>query len=227
MIEEFNIKRINPMCTQTVPSVTLQTAVLMQVQEFAKDNQTFSVHDITKVVRRKTANGELEIPEVEVSGTSFRFDISHVKVKAIFDELWKTGVFDPFLTLNRQFNGTYFEYSPTLNVSASQTTNVAAVPANVSGLTPVTALITAPAVVPVLNVTPASDDDVKERIRTYLNNCVTRNFRPSLKQVQSGIKRSSSTGWTCEKIGEYIENDLGYTVVADPNFVSASQVAVV
>lgn len=218
------------MCTQTqtVPSVTLQTAVLMQVQEFAKDNRTFSVHDITTAVRRKTANGELEIPEVEVDGASFRFDIPHVKVKAIFDELWRTGVFDPFLTLNRQFNGTYFEYTPTLNASATQTqtSNVTTAPANVSVVSPATA----PTVVPVLNVAPASpvsDDDVKVRIRTYLNNCVTRNFRPSLKQVQSAIKRSSSTGWTCEKIGEYIENDLGYTVVADPNFVSASQVAVV
>lgn len=214
------------MCTQTVPSVTLQTAVLMQVQEFAKNNQTFSVHDITTAVRRKTANGELEIPEVEVTGASFRFEIPHVKVKAIFDELWRTGVFDPVLTLARQFNGTYFEYTPTLNASATQTGNVPAAPASVNVVTPVTA----PAVVPVLNVAPAatvSDDDVKNRIRTYLNNCVTRNFRPSLKQVQSAIKRSSSTGWTCEKIGEYIENDLGYTVVADPDFVSASQVAVV
>lgn len=214
------------MCTQTqtVSSVTLQTAVLMQVQEFAKDNQTFSVHDITTAVRRKTANGELEIPEVEVTGSSFRFDIPHVKVKAIFDELWRTGVFDPFLTLNRQFNGTYFEYTPTLNASATQTSNVTAIPANVNVVTPATA------VVPVLNVapaTPVNDDSVKDRIRTYLNNCVTRNFRPSLKQVQSAIKRSSSTGWTCEKIGEYIENDLGYTVVADPSFVSLSQVAVV
>lgn len=212
--------------TQTVPSVTLQTAVLMQVQEFAKDNRTFSVHDITTTVRRKTMNGELEIPEVEVAGASFRFDIPHVKVKAIFDELWRTGVFDPFLTLNRQFNGTYFEYTPTLNASATQTSNVTAATANVNVVTPTNA----PTVVPVLNVapaTPTNDDDVKSRIRTYLNNCVTRNFRPSLKQVQSAIKRSASTGWTCEKIGEYVENDLGYTVVADPSFVSLSQVAVV
>lgn len=213
------------MCTQTVPSVTLQTAVLMQVQEFAKDNKTFSVHDITTAVRRKTANGELEIPEVEVAGASFRFDIPHVKVKAIFDELWRTGVFDPFLTLARQFNGTYFEYTPTLNASATQTqtSNVTAAPANVSVIAPATA----PAVVPVLNVAPTNDSDVKERIRTYLNNCVTRNFRPTLKQVQSGIKRNSSTGWTCAMIGDYIEQELGYTIVSDPDFVSASQVAVV
>jgi hypothetical protein len=209
--------------TQTVPSITLQTAVLMQVQEFAKDNQMFSVHDITAAVRRKTANGELEIPEVEVSGASFRFDIPHVKVKAIFDELWQTGVFDPFLTLNRRFNGTYFEYTPFLNTPYSQTANITATQPSFNVVTPTTT----PNVVPVLNVTPTSDDDVKSRIRTYLNNCVTRNFRPTLKQVQSAIKRTSSTGWTCDKIGEFIEQDLGYTIVADPDFVSASQVVVV
>lgn len=211
------------MCNQNVPSITLQTAVLMQVEEFAKDNQTFSVHDITTAVRRKTANGDLEIPEVEVSGASFRFDIPHVKVKAIFDELWQTGVFDPFLTLNRRFNGTYFEYTPTLNLPYSQRANIATTQPSFNVVTPATA----PTVVPVLNVNPTSDDDVKSRIRTYLNNCVTRNFRPTLKQVQSAIKRTSSTGWTCEKIGEFVEQDLGYTIVADPDFVSASQVVVV
>lgn len=216
------------MCNQTVPSVTLQTAVLMQVQEFAKDNQTFSVHDITTAVRRKTTSGELEIPEVEIVGSSYRFDIPHVKVKGIFDDLWRTGVFDPFLTLNRKFNGTYFEYTPTVNagVNNTQTATVTSSPA-VNIVAPSN---NSSAAVPVLNVAstaPINDDDVKSRIRTYLNNCVTRNFRPTLKQVQSAIKRTSSTGWTCEKIGEFIEQDLGYTIVADPDFVSASQVAVV
>jgi hypothetical protein len=193
----------------------------MQVQEFAKNDQTFSVHDITTAVRRKTSSGELEIPEVVFAGTSYHFDIPHVKVKGIFDELWRTGVFDPFLTLNRQFNGTYFVYTPTLNASVQNTNVTVASPSSVNVTT------STAAVVPVLNVTPTNDDDVKSRIRTYLNNCVTRNFRPTLKQVQSAIKRTSSTGWTCEKIGEFIEQDLGYTIVADPDFVSASQVAVV
>lgn len=212
------------MCNSNVPSITLQTAVLMQVQEFAQNSQTFSVHDITTVVRRKTASGELEIPEVEVVGSSFRFDIPHVKVKAIFDELWRTGVFDPFLTLRRQFNGTYFEYTPTQ--VANTCTPVPAIPTNVNNVT----LSPAPPVVPALKVTsppPTSDDNVKNRIRTYLNNCVTRNYRPTLKQVQSAIKRAASTGWTCEQIGDFVEQDLGYTIVADPDFVSASQVAVV
>jgi hypothetical protein len=60
------------MCNQ-VQSVTLQTAVLMTVKEFAQNSQTFSVHDITRTIRSKAAQGDLEIPEVEVAGASFRF----------------------------------------------------------------------------------------------------------------------------------------------------------
>lgn len=212
------------MSTTTSP-ITLQDAILTQVQEFANDNKSFSIHDITTTLRRKTANGELEIPEVETSHHSFKFEIQHVKVKSIFENLWQTGGFDHVLTLNRQFNGTYFEYTATLiNNSPAQ-----AQPANVTA-NPVAGCVVTPAVFVSHKVTtapPINDDSVKSRIRTYLNNCVTRNFRPTLKQVQSAIKRTSSTGWTCEKIGEFIEQDLGYTIVADPDFVSASQVAVV
>ena len=93
------------MCKQ-VQSVTLQTAIFMQAKEFAASNVPFSVHDITRILRVKTAQGELEIPEVEVSGASFRFDIPHAKVKALFDELDRTSAFDADFTTTRTFNGT-------------------------------------------------------------------------------------------------------------------------
>lgn len=202
------------MCQQ---SVTLQTAVLIQVKEFANNNQPFSVHDVTRAIRSKTANGELEIPEVEVSGASFRFDIPHAKVKALFDELWRTGVFDPDFTLNRNFNGMYFEYtpSPVGNAQASttptQTQNVSAAPV---AQTPAVASAAVPMSV------------VQSRIQDYLDNCEGRNFRPTLKQIQSAIKRDASTGWTCEQIQDYVEH-LGYDVVGNPNYVSANQVVTV
>jgi len=205
------------MCNQAnVPSVTLQTAVLMQVKEFAQNSQPFSVHDVTRNLRMKTSQGEIEIPEVEVQGASFRFDIPHVKVKGIFDELWRTGVFDPVLTLNRTFNGTYFEYTPSLVAGAAPSVTVTAPP-----VTP-TQTVSTPSASPTSG--PVSDSVVQSRIQTYLDNCQSRNFRPTLKQVQSAIKRDVSTGWSCEKIQDYIEG-LGYSVVADPDYVSASQVA--
>lgn len=212
------------MCNQTnIPSVTLQTAVLMQVQEFAKNSTQFSVHDITTEIRKKTSSGQIEIPEVEIVGSSIRFDIPHVKIKAIFDELWQTGVFDPYLTLSRQFNGTYFVYTPTVTVSATIPT-VQVVSSGNAGANPVP---TTSPTIPVPSSVVQDDVDVQGRIDIYLENCATRNFRPTLKQVQSAIKRTSSSGWTCSRIYDYIQNVRGITVVSDPDFVSASQVATV
>jgi len=197
------------MSNQSLQSVTLQTAVLMQVKEFAATSRAFSVHDITREVRQKVNQGVLEIPEVEVSGASFRFDIPHTKVKALFDELWHTGVFAPDFALNRNFNGMYFEYTPS-PVSTVQ----------VSSFT-----VSQPPVSTTTSTNPSSavTADVGGRIASYLKNCESRNFRPTLKQVQSAIKRDVSTGLSCEQIQDYIEG-LGYDVTTDPEVLSASQV---
>ena len=218
------------MCNKAnVPSVTLQTAVLLQVKEFAEKSQPFSAHDVTVNIRNKTSQGDLEIPEVEVQGASFRFDIPHAKVKGIFDELWRTGVFDPILTLNRNFNGTYFEYTPTLTSQPAPVTAFATNANNVGqnwGATSPAPTATVKPTVQTTGTAAASavpDSVVRERIKTYLENCKNRCFRPTLKQVQSAIKRDVSTGWSCEKIQDYIEG-LGFTVVPDPDYVSASQV---
>jgi hypothetical protein len=204
------------MCNQ-VQSVTLQTAVLMQVKEFAQNNTPFSVHDITRTIRSKTAQGELEIPEVEISGASFRFDIQHAKVKALFDELWRTGVFDPDFSLSRQFNGMYFQYTPSL-INGGAVAGISVAPQ-----APLTAGV------PTTSATNATTlpSDVQSRVATYLTNCAGRNFRPSLKQVQSAIKRgNASTGWSCEALRDYIEG-LGYTVVDNPDSISKAQVVTV
>lgn len=212
------------MCNQ-VQSVTLQTAVLMQVKEFAQNNTPFSVHDITTAIRNKTAQGELEVPEVEVSGASFRFDIPHVKVKALFDELWRTGVFDPDFSLSRQFNGMYFQYTPSSVNGGGAVAGISVAPQ-----APLTAGVpTAPAPAAILTASNRpSRKEIMTRTGLYLSNCAARNFRPSLKQVQSAIKRGdASTGWSCEELQDLIETDLGYTVVPNPDLVSASQVATV
>lgn len=215
------------MCNQ-VQSVTLQTAVLMQVKEFAQNSTPFSVHDITRSIRSKTANGELEIPEVEVSGASFRFDIPHAKVKALFDELWRTGVFDPDFSLSRQFNGMYFQYTPT-PVNGGVSVAPQPVPAPVASATNANNVgqnwgATTPAPV-VTNVNDGAT--VEPRVKQYLANCTTRNFRPTLKQVQSAIKRGDvSTGWSCDDLKEMVQR-FGYTVVDNPDNVSKAQVVTV
>lgn len=231
------------MCNQNAPSVSLQTAVHMQVQEFAKNGTMFSVHDITRNIRLKVKAGDLEIPETEVSGTSFRNDIPHATVKKIFDELWQTGVFDAEFTLSRVFNRTYFEYTPTL---VNQSIPVPTPPplfstpphtgwAPTSPTSPTVPTVNSPwapaaptVPSPTVSVKPTvSHDTAKARIDVYLKNCARRNFRPTLKHVQSAIKRDYTTGWTCQEIKNIIETDLKIQVIEDDDFVSASQVAVV
>lgn len=202
--------------------VTLQIAVLQQVKEFASANRPFSVHNITQEIRNKVNSGALEIPEVEVSGASFRFDIPHVKVKSIFDDLWNSGVFNPDFTLTRQFNGTFFDYTPQPVQSAAPIGT--AVPASVTPAN--TSFTVAPSATTTTTTVVVSRNVAKERIQQYLTNCENRNFRPTLKQVQSAIKRGEvSTGYTCEDIKAIVENDLNYTVTANPDLLSASQVA--
>jgi hypothetical protein len=190
----------------------------MQVKEFAAAGQTFSVHDITRTVREKVNNALLEIPEVEASGASFRFDIPHAKVKALFEELWRTGIFNPDFTLTRKFNSQYFEYTPVPTTAATVTPSVPSYTVSPS-TTPATTTATAAPSTSVSN-----DGSVESRVQQYLTNCASRNFRPTLKQVQSAIKRGDvSTGWSCDSLKTVIEG-FGYTVVADPDSVSASQV---
>ena len=206
------------MCQQ-VQLVTLQTAVFEQVKEFATNSQTFSVHDITRTLREKVAKGELEIPEVEVSGASFRFEIRHDKVKALFDEMYRTGTFDHDVTFTRSFNGMYFDYTPTLVSSVNQSSPVVA-PVVTPSVTP--SVTSAPIVAPV--TTPS---DISARVALYLTNCRNRNFRPNLKQVQSAIKRQNvSTGVSCETLKTIIQG-LGYTIVDNPEALSHAQVATV
>lgn len=213
------------MSNQTsVPSVSLQTAVLEQVKYFANTNLTFSAHDVTRSIRTKVAKGELEIPETEVQGASFKNDIRHSTVKGIFEELWRTGVFDPFLTLTRNFNGTYFEYKAILNSSTMfpppMSPTYSGPSASVNNTAPTSMFPSQMNLV----INNNDDDIIKARIQTYLENCSKKNFRPTIKQVQSAIKRSSSSGWYCDQIYEYIQTELKYEIVDNPEFISASQV---
>lgn len=213
------------MCNQQVPQLTLQLAVLMQVKEFVKNNQSFSIHDITSAVRSKAENGEIEIPEVETSGTSFRYNIPHLKVKSIFKDMWGSGVFDPDFTLDQNFNGTYFVYTP--NAVNNGVNYVPTPTPTVPIVTPPTTVTNNPPTSLVAPIQKLYKSEVLIRVKLYLDHCSDKNFRPTIKQVQSAIKRDVSTGWTCEELESLIETDLGYAVVSDPDYVSASQVSTV
>ena len=225
------------MCKQcsNIPSVTLQTAVLMQVKDFAKDQTTFSVYDITSHIREKTSNGVIEIPEVEVSGASFRFDIPHTKVKSIFDELWRTSVFDPLFTLTRNFNGRYFEYTPTsvavgdcppTIVPDTHPSSTPIYPGGTSNSVPVAMVTRTSHSSPVSRFRGDSvfDSVFMSRIKIYLLNCCDIGVDPTIKQIQSAIKRKNDTkSWTCYDIREYVKS-IRFVISSDSDCISLNKV---
>jgi hypothetical protein len=196
--------------------VSLQVAIINQVIEFANSGQKFSVHNITTALRDGIKSGKLNIPEVMVNGSS-RFDLPHSAVRQIFRSERANGRFDSVCRLDEDLiNNMYFEYTPVLNTpTASQTSPVQA-------QTPINPTTTS--YMPVVQV---SANEVKSRVKSYLDNCATRQFRPTIEKVRCAIKRGNqSTGWTCSQLADLIENDLNFALVPDPDFVSKSQVIV-
>lgn len=214
------------MCnTTTVPTVTLQTAILLQVKEFAEQGKKFSAHDITAQLRSKCNNGQMEIPEIEdVSGQDgFRYNVQHNAVRTLFNEMRDNGVFDSDFQIRKQFNGMFFEY-------VADAVNQGATP-----MTPVTPTVMTPSVSPTPVVTPSTPSttgvltsDIKVRVENYLENCATRNFRPSLKNVQSAIKRGNkSTGISSAVLLDYIQNELGYSISYSGRNIKHTQIITV
>jgi hypothetical protein len=193
------------MCNQN-KTVTLQNAVLLTVQEFAAANKTFSIHDITQTLREKTSNNELEIPETAVVGQSFNFEIRADKVKEIFLDLWQTGVFTPDFSLNRQYNGTYFEYTPTPVaplVQSAPTTAIASSSPTVTATSP--------------SVNRADKQTVSDKIEEYLEN--HRGQSVTVEKIRAAIK---CNGWTCNEIQDIVANFVGSLLNRNPQHPSKS-----
>jgi hypothetical protein len=211
---------MNP--TLPVPSVTLQTAVILAVKNFGTNGQTFSIHDITKAIRNQCNNGELEIPEVEITGGGqYRFEVEHTKVKALFLDLFNSGAFDNDFALLEEFNRAngFRTYTPQTQV------NTPTSPVPVVGTAPITTpVVTISA--PTASTTKSIDSEVQGRIQKYLDNCKNRNFRPSLRHVQSAIKRGDhSTGYSVEDLRDFIQG-LGYQFSMNPDSLAKYQVVV-
>lgn len=184
-------------------SITLQAAIILAVTEFANQGKEFSTHDITNNIRGKVNTGVLEIPEVEsLSGIdAHRFDVKHAQVKSTFRNLYDNGTFDADYSTNRTFNGLFFTYKfqPT-----QITSNVPVAPLS----TPVTVTATSP-----LSLFGSGVNRYISRIQNYIVNCSSRKMSPSIKQVQSAIKRGNkSTGVSSQELIKIIQSNLGYTV---------------
>lgn len=201
------------MCNPSVPSVSLATAVLMQVQEFVQTGKQFSRYDVTKSLREKCNNGLLEIPEVEnTTGGNPRYFIPKQAVDDIFEQLWRNCLANGLPSLTAAYNPSLgyrtFSVDPTTISAAPQTTPQVApqvsTPPAVSS-SPSVSYGTGPVIV--------SDAEIRRRVTVYMERCKGYNIVPSLKQVQSAIKRGNrSTGLSHTELANIVMS-LGYKAV--------------
>lgn len=200
--------------------MTLDEAIKNQIIEFGNNNKTFSVHDITSELRRKTANGDIEIPEVQVDKYSFKFEISHAKVKNIFDYGWTSGEYNKYFTLNRNFNRVYYEYTATVinNPSNSNDTTSSNVNSNNSAVATNSPTNNSNIISNIKSNNQFNVDDIiKNNIKNYI---IKHNNSPTIKEIQSAIKRKNYLVWTCEQIKAYVEQTLNYKTSGNSNHYS-------
>lgn len=201
------------MCNSNVPSVTLATAVLMQVQEFISNNQAFSRYDITKTLREKTNNGLLEIPEIEnTTGGSPRYFVSKQAVDDIFEQLWRNCLVNGLPSLKVDFNaaGGYRVFSADSTVAQSVSPQMSPPPTTVTPVSP--QMPNSPVLSFACGTSPSvvSDAEIRRRVTLYMKHCQRCNYTPSLKSIQSAIKRGNkSTGLTKNELANIVMS-LGF-----------------
>jgi len=209
------------MCNPNTPSVSLQTAVIMQIQEFSQNQQPFSRYDITTEIRRKCNAGELEIPECKSATNSTFYDIRKTAVDDIFEQLWNNGLCDgiPALVSSYDRNRGYRLFTgDAISAGSAIPAPSMVAPSPVSPpptpLNPPTVKLPIPpiAMVPQTTMVTLSDAEIRRRIDLYMTRCQKVGMTPSLKQIQSAIKRGNrSTGLSYREIAN-VAGSLGYKV---------------
>jgi hypothetical protein len=137
-------------------TITVTTAILLTLKEFVND--TFSIHDVTKNIRKNVRNGEYELVDYVDS-------VPHDLVKTHFLELIDNGLLDNYYVRNNP-NG-YREYclNPTFDSVQPATADPTTVVQNAMATT----------------VLPT---DVQLKIYAYLKN----NGPANMKRIQSRLK---------------------------------------
>lgn len=171
-------------------TLPLGDAIILEVNTFVKANEPFSIHQITTNIRNKVNNGEYNIPDIIVFGMPFKYRVEHADVKSLF----KTLQFHKALPeLDAEPNGMYIEYTPVITKKAVSAKKAAQAPL-------------------------VDTSEARRRIKNYLDSHMV-SF-PTMKKIQSAIKRKSqATGLACRDIYALVDM-LGYTVNTSRNHIS-------
>lgn len=182
----------------SAPSNTLEEAVKSVVDNFIDNDQAFSIFDITSTLRNDANNGDLEVPECEVTGMPWKYQFEHRDVKGVLE---LTGYLnDGRVTRNFNRSGGFFVYTPV-------TGSITALPGVISGwsIAPSGNASFSNASTTGTPLVKLDRPAVLSRMRIYLTNAKRKGFLPTLKQMQSAIKRGKrSTGWSKKELAAVV-----------------------
>lgn len=185
---------------------SLSNAVKDQVLEFINSGQSFSKYDITKALRQKCNDNLLEIPEClnPDSTNQFLYLIQKKDVDQIFEQLIANCSLNGLPELETDFqrapNGVPYRVF-FVNQSASQVPT-----GNVYASAP-----TLGATATKVSASAITNPEIIRRINLFMTRCTQRGIVPTLKQIQSAIKRKKSTGLSYGEISQ-VAKSLGFNV---------------
>lgn len=139
---------------------TLNQAVTDVVQDFVNQAKSFSVHDVTKRVRELVNNFEIDLIGMPASTEGYPCHVDHNAVKNEFNAMFNSGLW----TLQKNWNGSHFVYSK----GSPTATNVSS---------------------PSVSVSPTLSQALRDHAVNYVKAKLAAGVTPSLKQVQSTLKR--------------------------------------
>jgi hypothetical protein len=176
----------------------LKEAIVIAIADLITNKTTFSIHNITTFIRSAVSKGELDIP-----GCNAPEDIHHLDVRKLFRTMLTDKELDSFKLIETH-NGVYFEYTPTSvpnSMGLSTTTSTSTVWNNSD-------IKSTDNKMPYSENSPIAripKDEVMRRIETYLGRCSDKGVNPTIKLVQSAIKRGDELlGWTCRELENLI-----------------------
>jgi len=196
----------------------LNKAILTQVQEFANNSTTFSIHDTTVALRNKANAGNLNLPEFENQIGQYKYNIPHKSVKTAFLELLSDGIFAEIgLDVSSQYNGVYNEYTATVTTPTQPPVSIVSSPvANVT--------ITNPPFTPTsqsVTVNKKSKQEVESKVSNYLDSHTGKQV--SIEQIRAAIK---CNGWTCAEILDIVKTQYPNNTQLGTNYYPSKELVV-
>ena len=191
---------------------TFKQSILDITETFKQEGDQFSIFDITRTLRHKVNDGEIQItdknPQTIAGKTTYSID--HFEVRNIFLGAVSSGEINGLIrTFNNAGGYNLYQNDDTNSVSLANT--VASIGQQSTAFATNQTMPATPVVRPIIAPTNQVDTNA---LRTYLTNMKGKVSQVSMKRVQSRF--DSVQGKSCQDYATLIES-LGYQVIKAPS----------